>query len=349
MANTTFTDANGNVPGTVVVAAWLNDVNDVAYDILGDGTNVPATKAAARTNLGLGTIATQNAASVAITGGTITGITDLAVADGGTGASTAQAAKTNLLIPPATQCQLDITGANLLMSRYGGSYLTINGVQEIIPAAGVQLAPTGTAVSTRYFIYAFMNAGTMTLEFSTTVPVADTTTGVQIKTSDATRTLVGQARTTSGGAWANTNTQRFVISYYNRRNLVLGPKPLAVPLGTFSNGTYIALAGGVTLMEFLSWGDEGVHFDFSGAMSTNVSNNTKTMISLDAANTDAYHEVSMSNVGATYSVNVALNATPASGYHTVEVYSQQNTVATATYTGSGTPGNRCAISGFVRG
>jgi hypothetical protein len=45
---------------------------------------------------GLGTIATQAASSVSITGGSITGITDLAVADGGTGASTAGDARTNL-------------------------------------------------------------------------------------------------------------------------------------------------------------------------------------------------------------------------------------------------------------
>ena len=44
----------------------------------------------------LGTMSTQNAASVAITGGAVSGITDLAVADGGTGASTAANARTNL-------------------------------------------------------------------------------------------------------------------------------------------------------------------------------------------------------------------------------------------------------------
>ena len=46
-----------------------------------------ASASTARTNLGLGTIATQASNSVTITGGAISGITDLAVADGGTGAS----------------------------------------------------------------------------------------------------------------------------------------------------------------------------------------------------------------------------------------------------------------------
>jgi hypothetical protein len=45
---------------------------------------------------GLGTIATQASSNVSITGGSITGITDLALADGGTGASTASGARTNL-------------------------------------------------------------------------------------------------------------------------------------------------------------------------------------------------------------------------------------------------------------
>lgn len=65
--------------------------------IVGDGAAwVAESGATARTSLGLGTIATQAASSVAITGGSVTGITDLAVADGGTGSSTAANARTAL-------------------------------------------------------------------------------------------------------------------------------------------------------------------------------------------------------------------------------------------------------------
>lgn len=44
----------------------------------------------------LGTMSSQDAGSVVISGGTVTGITDLAIADGGTGASTASGARSNL-------------------------------------------------------------------------------------------------------------------------------------------------------------------------------------------------------------------------------------------------------------
>jgi hypothetical protein len=64
-----------------------------------------ADAAAVRSSLGLGDIAVQNAGSVAISGGTISGITDLAVDDGGTGASTAEDARTNLGLAIGTDVQ----------------------------------------------------------------------------------------------------------------------------------------------------------------------------------------------------------------------------------------------------
>ena len=64
-----------------------------------------ADAATARTTLGLGTISTQNSNNVSISGGAIIGITDLAVADGGTGASTAANARTNLGVVIGTDVQ----------------------------------------------------------------------------------------------------------------------------------------------------------------------------------------------------------------------------------------------------
>jgi len=78
----------------IVVTGSTISLSTVPVNLGGTGAT---TASGARTNLGLGTIATQNANAVSITGGTITGITDLAVADGGTGASTAAGAMVNLL------------------------------------------------------------------------------------------------------------------------------------------------------------------------------------------------------------------------------------------------------------
>jgi hypothetical protein len=64
------------------------------------------------TDLGLGTMATQNAGTVSISGGSVTGITDLAIADGGTGASTATGA-INALLP--------------VQNTHNGKFLTTDG------------------------------------------------------------------------------------------------------------------------------------------------------------------------------------------------------------------------------
>lgn len=79
--------------------------------IVGDGSDwVVESGATARSSLGLGSMATQNSGSVTITGGSISGITDLAIADGGTGASTAAGARTNLGLEIGTDVQANDAG-----------------------------------------------------------------------------------------------------------------------------------------------------------------------------------------------------------------------------------------------
>jgi hypothetical protein len=69
----------------------------------------------------LGTMASQSASAVAITGGTITGITDLTVADGGTGASTITANSVILGNGAST------LSGNLVAPSTSGNVLTSNG------------------------------------------------------------------------------------------------------------------------------------------------------------------------------------------------------------------------------
>lgn len=82
-ANTILTLTTGATANrTLDISASNVTISTAGANLIDD-----ADAAAQRTTLGLGTIATQNSSNVTITGGSISGITDLALADGGTGAS----------------------------------------------------------------------------------------------------------------------------------------------------------------------------------------------------------------------------------------------------------------------
>lgn len=96
-ATTVIANLTGNVTGNVTGTLTGNATNVSGTVAINNGGTGGSSASAARSNLGLGTIATQSAAAVAITGGTISGLgTALAIADGGTGATSAYQARSNL-------------------------------------------------------------------------------------------------------------------------------------------------------------------------------------------------------------------------------------------------------------
>jgi len=94
---------------------------------------------------------TVDIAAVNITGGTIAGITDLAIADGGTGASTAGGARTNLgLGTMATQdaSSVAITGGSIQNVTFTGSFSGITSITSGVFAATSTLGYTTGAGGT---------------------------------------------------------------------------------------------------------------------------------------------------------------------------------------------------------
>jgi hypothetical protein len=135
--------------GTLVVANGGTGANTLSGYLKGNGTSaftgvatIPSTDIT-----GLGTMSTQNANAVAITGGTVSGLSaPIAVASGGTGAATltgyVQGTGTSALTASATIPNTDITGLGT-MSTQSSSFVAISGgaingttIGAITPAAG---------------------------------------------------------------------------------------------------------------------------------------------------------------------------------------------------------------------
>lgn len=125
---------------------------------------------------GLKGMAVQSPAAVAITGGSITGITDLLVLDGGTGSSTAAGARTNL--------GAAASGANSDITSITGLTTPLTAPQG------------GTGVN---------NAGTLTYGSSNVTLTTSGTTGVTLPTSGTLATLAG-TETLTNKTLGTTNT-----------------------------------------------------------------------------------------------------------------------------------------------
>lgn len=251
---------------------------------------------------------------------------------------------------PFGQCRLSKSGSNLLLAPCRGNLITINSQAVQIPDAGVTLSTGGLAATTLYYIYAFMSSGTMTLEASTTAYATQAGTGIAIKSGDATRTLVGLARTDGSVAWADSVTQRFVRSYFNDPGIALS-NAFASAQSTASS-SYVEISSLIRI-EFLIWAGETMVVSANGTVA-NTQNNaqTQTSIGFDGATAEDTFSAAQNQsgtAGIVFPMAVEIVKTGLSeGYHFATLLGSNGGAGTAQWGGSGANGSRTAMRGFAR-
>lgn len=103
------------------------------------------------------------------------------------------------------QCQLTLSGGNLVLNRYRGACVFSPGGGVVtIPSAGISLTPSGLTPATLYYVYLDPNSGSPALVVSTTGHSTDAATGVEVQTGNNKLVLVGMAWATGTSTWETT-------------------------------------------------------------------------------------------------------------------------------------------------
>jgi len=247
-------------------------------------------------------------------------------------------ANLGVLLGQPGECQLIKSGDNLVLLPYNGNRIGINGVLYTIPSSGISLSPSAFTIGQVYYIYIYNNSGTLTLEGSQTNHATDMTTGYEIKSGDATRSLVGMAGVIDSGgsikAWVDSSSKRFVLSWFNQRTKVAwGDQG-----GSTSSSSYVEINSS-NRAEFLVWANTAAKWLAAGYMYNNTTAaDVDVSLGLNSASvasrtSQGRWKTSSANYPETFAVNGYSDSLSELTFYYVTLIGDTNT-GTASYAGT---------------
>lgn len=172
-----------------------------------------------------------------------------------------------------------VSATALKFAPYNGGKLKISGVLFDVPPTGItglgntsvyvnSTAAQNLAADTTYLVSAFNNGGVLTANFVAPAAghSASTTAGnvgTEIITGADGFSLIGMCRTNASSQFQDDDANRFVLSWFNRRNIHFAGANTA---GAVTTSTVATELGAVYRANFLTWGDESISCGLTGSM-----------------------------------------------------------------------------------
>lgn len=238
------------------------------------------------------------------------------------------------LLKPGAGYLSYVSTTSIRLDPFNGALLPINSVPEQIPDAGVALSNASLVADTLYRIYAYINSsGAMTLEASATAHTIQSLTGVEIKSGDGTRTLVGLVEMNASAQFDS----RFLASWYNPI-----PKVVSATLGadrTTTSTSFAEICQSSERVGFVTFAGVAVRIDVIGAHLTS-SGTVYSSIGIDTGT--VAQEVSSLGNTAYSGIGISFQALPAEGYHYATIVGRVS-AGTGTWKGGSTVGERTKL------